>query len=236
MFLIFVFTLNLSALEKGKQSIAKIPKVLSTKTSGINPEYLIYIPEDYSSSKPKPLMIFLHGSGERGSDINSVKKHGPPKVAGKLIKEFIVVSPQCMKDENGKGWWNTKQLEIFAQHIIKTYNVDEKRMYLTGLSMGGFATWAFAAYKPNLFAAVAPVCGGGKPTQAKNYGKLPIWAFHGDKDHIVPIKKSQEMVDAIKALNGNIKFTIYPGVKHNSWDNAYADPKLYKWFLSHKKN
>ena len=118
---------------------------------------------------------------------------------------------------------------------MENYNVEKKRIYLTGLSMGGFGTWMWAAEKADVFAAVAPICGGGKPENASKYGKLPIWAFHGDADTRVKIEKSQVMVDAIKAAGGNVKFTVYPGVKHNSWTQTYNNSELYKWFLSYSK-
>ena len=119
--------------------------------------------------------------------------------------------------------------------VIVKHAVDKERVYLTGLSQGGFGTWATAAEYPKKFAAVAPVCGGGKAEWAKKYGKLPIWNFHGDKDGAVPVIRSRMMVEAIKKAGGKVKYTEYPGVGHNSWNQAYDDPKLYQWFLSHKR-
>ena len=119
--------------------------------------------------------------------------------------------------------------------VSKNQPVDKKRVYLTGLSQGGFGTWSTAAEYPDKFAAIAPVCGGGKMEWAKKYGKLPIWNFHGDADRIVPPKLSRMMVEAIKKTGGNVTYTEYPGVGHNSWNKAYATPKLYEWFLSHRK-
>jgi predicted peptidase len=202
----------------------------------MNSQVLVFTPENYDSQKSLPLMIFLHGSGERGTDINLVKKHGPPKIAEKDKHfEFITVSPQCLKDAKGKGWWEVDDLNLLLDYVQKNYKVDKSRIYLTGLSMGGFGSWAWVANNPDIFAAVVPICGGGDPKNAKKYGKLPIWAFHGDKDTAVPLKKSQEMVDAINKVDGDIKLTIYPGVGHDSWTETYKNPDVYKWLLSHKK-
>lgn len=199
-------------------------------------EYLLYLPADYeseSSTKKWPLLIFLHGAGERGSDIAVVKKHGPPKrVAEGTDFPFIVVSPQCPPG----GFWNTDHLLELVKQVMKEQSVDPDRVYLTGLSMGGYGSWGLAAKAPEMFAAVAPVCGGGDPKTAPNLKDLPIWVFHGDADRVVPVTASQEMVDAVKAAGGeNIKFTIYEGVGHDSWTETYANEELYTWFLKHKR-
>ncbi|MCM8529875.1 MAG: prolyl oligopeptidase family serine peptidase [Lentisphaeraceae bacterium] len=222
-----------------KPETTQIPDAVFSKTVSINKDFLVYKPKNYSSEKALPLMIFLHGMGERGNDILKAKKHGPSKEAeSKKDFPFILIVPQCLKDTKagkGKGWWKPNDLELLLTHVKKTYKVDEKRIYLTGLSMGGFGSWAWAAKSPQHFAAVAPICGGGNPKTAKSLKKLPIWVFHGDKDSAVNISKSQVMVDALKKIDGNVKFTIYPGVKHDSWTQTYANPELYTWFLSHSK-
>lgn len=218
------------------QKTIELPESISSKTKWLNKKVLVYTPKNYKSKDKHPLIIFLHGMGERGTNIDNIKKHGPPKICESMKGfEFIAVSPQCLKDEKGKGWWNTADLNLLYDHIIENYKVDKDRIYLTGLSMGGFGSWAWAASNPEKFAAMAPVCGGGNPKQAKKYGKLPIWAFHGDKDTVVAYKKSVEMVEAIKKEGGNAKLTTYKGVGHNSWTKAYNEKELYKWFLSHSK-
>jgi predicted peptidase len=217
--------------------VVTLPKEVHQKTKWLNDNFLLFTPKGNSEANKSPLIIFLHGMGERGDNINAVKRHGPPKMAeNEKDFPFIVVSPQCLKDERGKGWWNSKDLSLLLDYVKKTYHVDEDRIYLTGLSMGGFGTWKWAAENPREFAAIAPICGGGNPKDAKKYGKLPVWAFHGDADKTVKIELSKRMVDAIKAVKGNVKFTVYPGVGHNSWSKTYANPELYKWFLSHQKN
>lgn len=158
-------------------------------------DYLLFLPADYGKdpSKHWPLMLFLHGSGERGTDINLVKKHGPPKnVEQKPDFPFIVVSPQCPPGL----WWQTDVLSALLDDVSTQYAVDQNRVYLTGLSMGGFGTWALAAKEPQRFAAIVPMCGGGNPATAERLKDIPIWVFHGEKDTSVPILKSQEMVDA----------------------------------------
>jgi predicted peptidase len=197
-------------------------------------KYLLYLPKDYSKTGEKwPLIIFLHGAGERGNDLNKVKVHGIAKMLETRDGfPFVVISPQCPEN----GWWTDylPSLKALIDEVKKEYNIDESRIYMTGLSMGGFGTWTMAERYPNLFAAIAPICGGGEAFLAK-YIKAPVWAFHGAKDDIVPLQRSQEMVDAVKANGREVKFTVYPELMHNSWDAAYADEELYKWFLSHKK-
>ncbi|MCK4664085.1 MAG: dienelactone hydrolase family protein [Bacteroidales bacterium] len=195
--------------------------------------YLLYLPKKYdkSSYKKLPLILFLHGAHERGNDIEIVKKHGPPKVAEEMKLPFIIVSPQCPLHEH----WEPNVLDNLLNEIIKKYAVDTKRIYLTGLSMGGFATWQMAIRDPEKFTAIAPICGGGNPNEAYKLKNLPIWNFHGALDTIIPIKNSEEMVEAVKKVGGNIKFTVYSGVGHDSWTETYNNPELYKWFLKHEK-
>lgn len=210
------------------------------KTITIKLDYLLYLPEGYDKQQDKrwPLIVFLHGSGESGSDVNAVKKHGPPKLlaAGTdlPVKNFIVVSPQCPDRRRG---WNTDHLNMLLDEVLDKYRVDHDRVYLTGLSMGGFGTWSWAEHYPDRFAAIAPMCGGGDPILARRLRNMPIWAFHGEKDTTVPIKSSQVMVDAVKqAGNENVKFTRYPDAGHDCWTESYNNPELYDWFLQHKRN
>jgi predicted peptidase len=203
-----------------------------TKVEDCN--YLLYLPADYGKSKDKwPLIMFLHGAGERGNNIEVVKKHGPPKMIaqGKNF-DFIIVSPQCPNDL----WWpeQTDVLITLLDEIEAKYRVDTDRVYLTGLSMGGFGTWTLAEKYPKRFAAIAPICGGSERYAANRLKKVPVWAFHGAKDNTVPLIRSQEMVDAVKKAGGDAKLTIYPEAEHDSWTETYNNPQLYEWFLSHK--
>ena len=194
--------------------------------------YLLYLPPGYEKSeKPFPLILFLHGAGETGKDLKLVKKHGPPKIVEKKKDvAFIVVSPQAPV----RGW-KTKQLLALLDDVESKYRVDKDRVYLTGLSMGGYGTWALAAAAPERFAAIAPICGGGNPSTAEKLKGLPIWVFHGAKDPAVPLKRSEDMVAALKKAGHEVKFTVYPNAGHDSWTETYNNPKLYEWFLEHKR-
>jgi predicted peptidase len=201
-------------------------------------DYLLYLPADYGKDAKKqwPLILFLHGSGERGTDVNKVKIHGPPKIVEKdpdsvLAKQFIVVSPQCPP---GRGW-KADELIVLLDDVQGKYHVDADRVYLTGLSMGGFGTWDLASNFPDRFAAIAPMCGGGQPEMARRLKHLPIWVFHGDADPAVPVKRSDDMVEALKKLDADVKYTRYPGIGHDCWTKSYDNPDLYAWFLSHTR-
>lgn len=197
--------------------------------------YLLWLPADYKKDKSKtfPVMIFLHGSGERGENLDLVKKNGPPSfVENRPDFPFILVSPQCPEGT----WWEIEDLQAMLEKILDKYRIDRSRIYLTGLSMGGFGTWSWACKYPDQFAAIAPVCGGGEAIFADELKNVPVWAFHGEADPVVPLKRSVEMVEAMNANGGSAKITIYPGVGHDSWINAYNDQELYKWLLSNKKS
>lgn len=202
-------------------------------------DYLLYLPSGYEPRQEKtdgkwPLLVFLHGAGERGNDLNKVKKHGPPKiVADDPDFPFVLISPQCPAG----GFWNVDHLLRLIKTTITQRNIDPDRVYVTGLSMGGHGSWALAAEAPDLFAAVAPICGGGDPKNAKKLKDVPIWAFHGDADTVVPISASKNAVDAIKKAGGEkVKLTVYKGVGHDSWTETYANEALYKWFLSQRRD
>lgn len=195
----------------------------------VNGNFLLYLPKEYAKKREKyPLIIFLHGSGERGDNLEMVKKHGPPRLVseGKEFP-FIIASPQC---PDGQGW-SLDTLNGMLDYLIKKYRVDVDRVYLTGLSMGGFGSWAWAASNPERFAAIAPICGGGDPKTVEKFKHIPIWVFHGGKDTAVPVQRSQQMVDALKAAGTEPKFTLYPEAGHDSWTETYNNAELYKWFL-----
>ena len=195
--------------------------------------YLLYLPEDYEQKESWPLLVFLHGVGERGTNLELVKKHGPPKLidAGKHFP-MIVASPQCPNTQ----WWQPVELNALLDELVEKYKVDEDRIYITGLSMGGFGTWAFAAYASHRLAAIAPICGGGESYRAKEFSHLPTWAFHGAKDSVIPLRRSEEMVAAMKTRGGDARLTVYPEAGHNSWTEAYDNPELYEWLLEQKRS
>lgn len=196
--------------------------------------YLLYLPEDYASDSTRtwPMMVFLHGVGESGKDLEKIKMHGPPKMIEEGYKfPFVVVSPQAQ--ERG---WRPEFVQKLVLEIQDKYKVDKDRTYLTGLSMGGFGTWYTAQMYPELFAAILPICGGGDSQNTWSLENMPIWCFHGAKDKIVPISSSQIMIDSLKKYqNPNIKFTIYPDAEHDSWTDTYNNRAIYDWLLSHKR-
>ena len=213
----------------------------------VKAKYLLFLPDGYAQSgtrkaaeKKWPLLLFLHGIGERGNDPWKVKVHGPPKVAEKTADfPFIVVSPQCPNGE----WWSNEVLDALLDEVIAKYKVDTNRVYLTGLSMGGFGAWNLALAYPERFAAVAPLCGGGNPYLPHGYDaqrkaallSLPFWAFHGDKDTSVALDESERMVSALKKFGCDVKLTVYPGVGHDCWTQTYSKPELYQWILEHER-
>ena len=211
----------------------QFPQKYEKKESNISGQYLLYLPENYSSKDDWPLMLFLHGAGERGDSLELVKTHGPPKlVETNKSFPFVLISPQCPE---GDRWSSEKQLEFLTallDDIVENYRIDSKRIYLTGLSMGGYGTWSLAIKHPNKFAAIAPICGGGNPEKVCEIKRVPTWVFHGAKDNVVPLKRSEEMVSALKACDGNVQLTVYPEENHDSWTETYDNPKLYEWFLS----
>ncbi len=199
--------------------------------------YWIYLPADYEvdAGERWPLLIYLHGIGERGETLAQLKRHGIPKILlQQLDFPFIAVSPQCA---DGTVWpQQIPALTALLDDVVATYAVDPARIYLTGNSMGGFGTWALATAQPERFAAIAPICGGGDPEEACVLAEMPIWVFHGDADPIVDISWSREMVAALRECGAeNVRFTVYEGVGHDSWTRTYESPTLYEWFLKHEK-
>ena len=195
-------------------------------------KYLLYLPKEYEKEEAWPLVLFLHGSGERGDNLELVKKHGPPKLVaeGKEFP-FVLVSPQCPAFQD----WQPVELSALLDEIVEKQKIDKDRIYVTGLSMGGYGTWALATEFPERFAAIAPMCGGGEPEAAKLLAGLPAWVFHGAKDQNVSLAGAADMVSALKRAGDVVKFTIDPDAAHDCWTKAYDDPKLYEWLLEQKR-
>jgi predicted peptidase len=198
-------------------------------------KYMIFVPKDYKADKEYPVILFLHGSGETGTDGELPVKAG----LGKAIKDkkedfpFIAIFPQSHKRTWKAESEDGKRALAILDEVLKAYKTDSHRVYLTGLSMGGYGVWSFAAAYPDRWAAIAPVCGGGDPKSAEKIKKLPCWCFHGDADKAVPVQRSRDMIKALKAAGASPRYDEYPGVGHNSWDRAYATAELYPWFLKH---
>jgi predicted peptidase len=221
------------ALHAGETKTGFVNKVFKGKDA--DAKYVVFIPGDYDGKKEFPVILFLHGAGSTGDD-------GQKQVKGGLAKHireaknkfpFITVFPQA----HTKGWGATgasgKTALAILDEVEKDYKTDKKRVYLTGLSMGGFGTFSFAAAHPERWAAIAPICGGGQPKTAAKFKDVPCWCFHGDADETVNVEQSRAMIKALKDAGGSPKYTEYPGVGHNSWDRAYATAELYEWFLKH---
>ncbi|MBO5926855.1 MAG: prolyl oligopeptidase family serine peptidase [Clostridia bacterium] len=198
-----------------------IKEVLKTSEKELN--YIVTTPS--GESKNLPLVVFLHGAGERGSDLNNIKRHGLPKRLQYYEKmPAITLSPQC---EEGKVWpTEIYRIKELIDKIVKEYEVDTSKIYLTGMSMGGFGTWAIACAFPDFFRAIAPVCGGGLAWNVGVIKHLPIHAFHGDIDDVVDPFYSINMVDKLRSLGSNAKLTILKNVGHNCWDWVYEEYKI----------
>jgi predicted esterase len=224
-FTLFLFLFFFHITTKGQQKAEQF---------NISVNYLLYLPQDYGKDSAKlwPLMVFLHGSGEAGTDVQKVKVNGPPKLIeqGKQYP-FIVVSPQAPENEG----WEPQVIIRLIKGLQKQYKVDKERIYLTGLSMGGFGTWNIASKFPTMFAAIAPVCGGGDTTEVMKLKRMPVWCFHGARDNVVSPEQSYRMVKALKKFNPDVKLTIYPDAGHDSWTPAYNNDSLYTWMLQQKK-
>lgn len=196
------------------------------------PYVLVYPAEPKSAI---PLIVFLHGSGERGSDLELVKAHSPFTYKNLIDEPVAILAPQCPANQ----WWDTEAVYTLIKEIQRKYKIDPARIYLTGLSMGGWGTWKLAMEHPELFAAVAPVCAPADRVMKANihqYKNLPIRIFHGALDDIVSPDNSIEMFQHLKKINpNNTELIIFPNDNHNSWDSTYSNPEFYRWMMSQKK-
>ena len=234
--IITLLILNVSLVGEGiKNKLSE--KFITNLTMQVSLKYNIYFPDNYYDSDTKfPLVLFLHGAGERGDDLRLVEKHGIPKMINNGINfPFITVAPQCPKFQYWSEPVNVKTLLLLVEEIIKKNKVDIERIYATGLSMGGYGTLAIAKERPDLFSAIIPVCGGLDTTDIERLKDIPIWLFHGDEDKVVPVENSELIYDLLKPINPEIKITIYKGINHNSWEMTYNNQNIYDWMLKYKK-
>jgi len=193
--------------------------------------FLEYLPRGYMLEGNWPLILFLHGSGERGDDLSLVKKHGPLQVAQEMLLPFVIIAPQCPDGQS----WSAELLNAFLLTILNRYSIDQGRVYVTGLSMGGTGTWELAKRNPEIITAIAPICGRGSVMNICKLKDMPVWAFHGAKDEIIPLHYSTNTVNELKKCGGIARLTIYPDALHDCWTETYEDHKLYEWFLEHQK-
>jgi predicted peptidase len=200
-----------------------------------NLKYYLYYPEDYFDSEQDfALLLFLHGGGESGRNVQEIKKSGPPKmlVEGKQFP-FLILAPQ---NSHAKKWWNTDAVVQLLDSVVNTNRVDKKRIYLTGLSRGGSASWELATQYPYKFAAMAVVCGMTPLPYAHWIDKdMPIWVFHGDQDDVIHVEESDRMVEKLREMGHDVRYTRYKGVGHNAWSRAYTTDSLYTWLASQKR-
>lgn len=237
---------------------AELPPTLSVETTlsrQVGYRYLLFPPTDYHSAPDRrwPLLLFLHGAGERGDDIKKLAKHGPPKLlhgdrlneaeknaAALVAQNFLVLAPQCPAGKT----WDEDALLVLIDEAVRSLRVDPARVYVTGISMGGYGTWSLLARAPERFAAMAPICGGGRTiefivagmTQRALFRPVGVWAFHGGKDPTVPLDESERMIAACRRAGmRDLKLTVYPEAEHDSWTETYANAELYTWLLAQKR-
>lgn len=253
---ISIITLSLFLFAAGFVHAQTPGEQVEMKT-GLHYNYMLYVPASYDENNPPPMLFFLHGAGERGDDLSKVTVHGPPKLilSTRLLERrfgwtefpFVVIAPQC---PDGEWWLNEHLIEVMNEAMQKV-KVDQSRMYMTGLSMGGFGTWSFASEYPDFFAAIVPICGSGDAlgwSGIRSYTQLdipkakieqlvgvPVWAFHGESDAVVAIEEQRQTLETFRALGGEAEFTTYPGVGHDSWTTTYNNKDVYDWLLSHQK-
>ena len=206
-------------------------KFISKKHIGEHLEYLEYTPKN--NTKKKPLLIYIHGAGSRGDNLSQIAHVGPIKEieTGRSI-DAVVVAPQC----HSETWFDLfSVLEEFIEEYKNSEEIDNTRVYITGVSMGAYAVWQLCISHPDWFAAALPICGGGMYWNASRLKSLPIWAFHGALDDVVFPEESIKMVAAINRCGGNAKLTIFPKDYHNSWDSAYGIDELWDWLFKQKR-
>ena len=232
--------------------VGRSEQSMTAMVDGHQLDYLLDVPlaDSPSDNTPPddgwPLLLFLHGAGERGDDLGLVSVHGPPKLHDEVpeLQGCVLVAPQCPEG----GWWTPGPLLALIDEVCARADIDRERLYVTGLSMGGYGTWGLLAAEPDLFAAAVPICGGGDigrlwPEMAVGFvlddllraQSVPIRAFHGEDDDVVPVGESRLLVDALDAVGGHVELTVYPGVGHDSWTQTYADPSLYAWLFAQRR-
>ena len=228
---------------------------MKRNVAGHRLHYLLHTPTGDKPQEGWPLMLFLHGYGECGTDIEKVKKHGPPKLVDNVeaLSGCVMISPQCPRD----SWWRVEALHALVEEVIEIRgDINRRRLYVTGLSMGGYGIWSFISHHPSYFAAAIPICGGGDPLRLpanrppvkvgiknefdpaglKRARDLPVWTFHGTKDNSVPIGETEMLIRSLKEVGArHVRFTRFQNVGHvGAWQRAYRDPQVWKWLFDQR--
>lgn len=216
-------------------TFANEPKLTPGKQVAVQNDaynYLLFVPDKYEQQDQKwPVIVFLHGAGERGDDLEVVKKHGPPKIVEKKPDfGFVVISPQVPLNER----WEAKKVAAIIDDVAKSVRIDPQRIYMTGLSMGGAGTWSFAAEYPDRLAAMAPICGSAELSIVEKIKHIPNWVVIGGKDRPELVQRNDELIEALKKAGGKPKYTLYPDAGHDSWTQTYNNPEFYQWLLEQK--
>jgi len=203
----------------------------STLTRKVTLPYRVFLPAGYDSARAAwPLILFLHGSGERGDDLSFVARNGPPRVALERDLPFIVVAPQLAAGQT----WSADALEALLDRVVPAYRVDTTRVYLTGLSMGAYGAYELAIASPRRFAALLCVSGAGNPVEVCRLAGVPTWIVHGAKDDVIPAEWGHVMAKRLEACKGDVRWTLDPDAGHDAWSKVYEDPATYEWFLEHR--
>lgn len=234
-------------------TLAATPEAREWKApNGVTVKYRWSAPATVEPGKTYPLVLFLHGAGERGDDNKAQLKHGVLPIlegAEKLGQPCFLIAPQCPADR----WWapiNRETMRLSAadkpndlleavlalvDETMKAQPVDSRRFYVTGISMGGYATWDLLGRAPGKIAAAVPVCGGGEPSLVEKFKAIPIHAFHGEADPVVPVRTTKDMVEALEKSGAKPKATYYPGVQHDSWTQTYDNPEVIRWIFEQRR-
>lgn len=253
--LVLIAAVSCSHLQSAAQKTGFLHRVVEVE--GVSYQYQVFVPNNWTPNAKWPVILFLHGAGKRGADGTRQTEEGLPELLQRT-PDFpaVVVMPQCRR----RTWWGEPAMEAQTfealERSIKELNGDPERIYLTGLSMGGFGTWAFGYKYPKRFAALVPICGGVKDRRfpaphwhplarapedpyretAEKIAHIPVWAFHGDGDRSVPVSESRKLTQALQSAGGIVRYTEYPGVGHRSWNRAYNEKELLPWLLSQKSS
>jgi predicted peptidase len=232
---IVILLASMQAAALGAQQAAKSPTahVLDTTiVQRVSLRYRLYLPSDYATPGTRwPLVLFLHGAGERGSDLALLDRTGLTKLAAERSLPFVLVAPQVSSEEI----WSTPALATLLDRLVSQLSIDLDRVYLTGLSMGGFGAWDLATTQPERFAALVSISGGGNPVSACRLRHVPVWLVHGQQDDVIPVEESELLARRLQTCGGRVRLTVYPDAGHDAWSRTYGDPAFFEWLLAQRR-